>query len=168
MTDIAIAPTTPADLPLILDRAHSTFKTHQRTNPRAFPDGLFRKIEKAHTKGTAPDAATHASFVAEQAGRFVGHVLIKSLGPAGMIYDIGVIDSGQNKGVGTALLRQARAHALAQGWDVLIAIVWDGNDASHRLFQKAGFAANKRPFGKIARHFPKQRNTTYRLRLCSE
>lgn len=78
--------------------------------------------------------------IAEIAGRPAGVLrLDRRDGPGAACYEVSVfaVPGMSGQGVGSAMLSYARA---ALPWATLVAEVLPGNDASHKLFAKAGYA----------------------------
>ncbi|NNE88371.1 MAG: GNAT family N-acetyltransferase [Silicimonas sp.] len=166
MADIQIAPATPAHLPAILDQTRATFQEHRARNPKAFPDKTYRMLESRHRAALLGDAKGSITFAATaHDASLAGFVLLRSFTRAAMIYDIGTLPAARRSGVGSALLAHALTVAKDRRWEMLFASVWDGNEASHRLFQKAGFAASLPMLSPLKRFFPNQRLTAYSYKL---
>jgi len=163
MTPLRIAPTTQDDLPAILEMAGCTFREHRARNPRAFPDTTLLKLEERHRDAVdlAGDAPT--SFVARRDDAVAGHILLRPINVGGMVYDIGVLPDHRQQGVGLALLEHATGIAKQRHWRALVATVWDGNDASHRLFQKANFTDQSLVPQALRRFAPRPAKTTYSI-----
>lgn len=166
MADTQIAPTTQAQLGAVLDQARATFEDHRARHPKQFPETTLFKLEERHKDAVDLQGEHHLSFTAQRASASVGFVLLRKIGvKAGMIYDIGVYPDARRQGFGLALLHHAVATADAYGWDRLFASVWDGNTASHQMFQSAGFSPQKPLFGKLSAFFAKDRVTLYAYNL---
>ena len=161
MADFQIAPTTQACLPQVLEQARATFDEHRARNPRAFPHATLLKLEKRHRDAVdlAGDAPVSFTALIDNVPR--GFVLLRPLRDAGMIYDIGVFPKFRQQGIAQALLEHAHTTAKERAWKMLVAAVWDGNVASHRLFQSAGYDMQPKRFGMLAGFFPKSRSAMY-------
>lgn len=167
MSEIKIAPTTSAQLGAVLDQTRATFETHRARLPRSFPDKLLLKLEDRH-RGAVDLAETDAtSYSATKDGQHVGFILLRAKWGAGMVYDIATFPNTRQQGVGRALLNHGIEVAGASAWPILVASVWDGNEASHRLFQSAGFHATKPYFKRMKWLFPVLNATTYTFELKS-
>ena len=162
-----IAPATAEHLPLVLDLASATLKAHRARNPRAFPHSKDSDLIGLHKVAIGFPAEGQWTFLAWSNVKVEGYVTIKPLkyltinpkNISGMIYDICVLPEARANGIGQLLVDHALAHARERNWKILVAVVWDGNDASHRLFKKADFESGRRSM--FGRFFPKFRSTVY-------
>lgn len=165
MSDIQIAPAIPAHLPEILDQARATYLEHRARIPFVFRERLYRKIERKHKGSVTGENQFPMSFAATADGSLAGYVLLYSVLQQGMIYDISVFPAARRKGVGRALVAQSLAVGRERKWDKIFATVWDGNEASHRLFQASDFTPEKRLLGNLSRKLPHLRHTSYTYSL---
>lgn len=165
MSEIQIVPSTLAHLPGILDQTRATFDEHRARVPKAFPDAVLLKLEERHRD--AIDLADEApiSFSALIDGIPAGFVLLRPLAKFALIYDIGVFPHARRQGIGSALLRHVLLVGADRKWDQIVASVWDGNTASHQMFQSAGFKAQIPFLGLLAKFMPKSRTTLYLTKL---
>lgn len=161
MPEIRIAPTTQAQLDANLDQARATFQEHRARFPKSFPDAILYKLEETHRDAVDLAGAEPTSFSAVVNGDHAGFVLLRKKKGLGMVYDIGTFPEARQQGVALALLDGALRVAEARKWPILFASVWDGNEASHRLFQSAGFHAQQPLLKKLSAFFPKSHTTTY-------
>ncbi|MEP6318892.1 MAG: GNAT family N-acetyltransferase [Paracoccaceae bacterium] len=166
MSDIQVAPATPAHLSSILDQTRVTLQEHRARNPRAFPPKLMTKLEKRHRAAVSVELKQPISFVASLNGADAGFILLRPVADMAMIYDIGVFPVFRRQGVGRELVSHAVSIAQTREWNLLFAAVWDGNEASHQLFRGSDFIAQRSPFGALARFFPKHRVTSYAFKVA--
>lgn len=112
--------------------------------PRHEVDEFFRgKLRKAVEEPQA-DAAI---FVAEdESGRPVGFVHVQTENDhfdghkQGLISDLAVIKSAEDRGIGLRLLETAEDWARARGYRRVTLYVFDGNSRARRMYERHGFA----------------------------
>ena len=143
---IEIGPADQSDAPLFLAATRATFEEHRARDPRSFSDKLLKKAETAHEQAFASldSDASPLFLVARRDGAAVGYVLLKERIRLCLIYDVWTDPAQRGVGIGSALLEAAQVLATEREWS-LCAVVWAGNDASHRLFRSASFLEQK-PF----------------------
>jgi len=126
----------PADLPQLLALVQDLARHHGDT-PLASIDSLTRDLF-----GPQPWAQ---GLVADEGG-LIGYALMlplmrAHLGQRGMdVHHLFVADAARGNGLGTALLRAARAHALAQGCVYLTVSTTEDNAEARDFYIHHGFA----------------------------
>ena len=98
---------------------------------RGYVGGLF--------KGDSGQYMPDASYVALEAGRIVGAVLITHWMGAPLVAELGVSKDRRGKGLGRALLEVAMSRLAARGEERLALYVTVGNDSAVALYRSLGF-----------------------------
>jgi ribosomal protein S18 acetylase RimI-like enzyme len=145
ISTVSVRPAVAADLDAIIDDVWAV-AAEGRWIGTEVP---FDRDKRRAVFRSAIDSDRAAVFVADDAGRVVGHILV-NLASYG-VADIGmaIVDGYRGQGIGTALLesaigwaRQARAHKMYLE-------VWPHNDAGIALYRKLGFTEE----GRKRRHY---------------
>ncbi len=153
MTQLVIRPAPASLLPQIQTAIRATWEEHRARQPHAFAKG---ELEAYVLPGVAqafqdqhgrPVAHSDRIFAAYLSDTFAGYVMLSRLTlpdgapvPFVNIEDIHVQPQFRGQGVGRALLDHVKDMSEMQDWDNVTATVWQGNDTSAALFDKAGFA----------------------------
>lgn len=161
---VEIGPADPTSSAEIKRHLRTTFEEHRARDPAAFPERRFAKLERSLAAAFDPQQRSYSLRSARRDGRLVGYVLVRYFHDVSMVGDIWVDPGERGRGVGGALLADVVERAANDGRGCLYASVWEGNEASHRLFQRMDFTATRSPA--IARRlFPRLRATTYVRKL---
>lgn len=130
--------------------SRQTQELHQHRLPHIFYDGgaeQQRLLDLIFDVDVPPNAL---GFMALQQDALAGYVLIildggQENGGAvnALIADICTVTDFQRQGVARALLTHCAAEKERRGWESLHAQVWQGNAASHALFNAAGYLAER-------------------------
>ncbi|HAH61508.1 MAG TPA: GNAT family N-acetyltransferase [Treponema sp.] len=83
----------------------------------------------------------HTCFVAEQDGTIAGAIMSGHDGRRGMIHHTVVAESGQRKGIGTALVNAALAALRSEGISKVMLVVFARNEKGNAFWEKQGFSA---------------------------
>lgn len=144
----------PSDAPTICALSDETHRVHRARLPHKFtPDNGYQHwlIARALAQTASPNSGLNALLrVAHDESKTLGYVLLvwdTSLQNQGtvqaVIADIAVMPEAHQQGVALALLKDADAQRARNHWHSLSADVWVDNTASHGLFKKAGFIAER-------------------------
>lgn len=85
-------------------------------------------------------------FVAESGGRVIGFVDLQ-MGRSAFVRGLAVAKRWRGKGVGTALLERAIAHARKEGKRFIYIKVRTSNEKAIRVYQKKGFVIIREKLG---------------------
>ena len=122
-------------------------------NPGAISRRVQRKMERLLEKAVTSNRSP-LLFSATQKSDLVGYVFLADFTLGGMIYDIATLPAARRQGVGLRLVKSALGTARKRRWGIVIANVWEGNDASSELFKKAGFQAEASKPSRMSWLFP--------------
>ena len=148
MTDVAIRPAAPADLPAVGRLGAMLVRLHHDFDPERFIAAAPRTEERyASFLGSQLEEADIVVLVAERNGEVLGYTYagvegydyMALRGPAGVFYDI-VVDPAQRKqGIGRMLLDATLAALKKKGAPRVVLSTAEKNDSAKRLFERAGF-----------------------------
>lgn len=151
-----VAPTTPADLhvgrPLNPDRdrdalaalcaeAYRSSSVLRAFAPQGTPAAWDAYVDGLLTRPGCGQLAPDASRVLEDDAGMIGASLMSTIGP-GMAHlsQVVVAPRAEGRGLGTQLVRAARAHAATRlGCAAISLIVSEANERAHRLYRREGF-----------------------------
>lgn len=147
--DIRIRRIEPGDA-RALERFYAELSAESRTS--RFHAALRGIGHDQAEKFAAADHRSRDGFVAESAGRIVGHLVLEPMSDGAEELAVAVDDRVQHRGVGTLLLAAAIASARLRGVKRLVAWVRPENGAMRRLL-----VSSRRPLhlsweGPIARY----------------
>ena len=147
MADASVRPARPADVAEIARIQLSTWRTaYAAVLPAevlaAATDELAR--QQWSVAVTEAPSAVHRVFVAMEGSALVGFAAAEpdpaAGGTAGVVSALLVEPRWGRRGHGSRLVSAVVEHAGADGWTVLTTWVLDGDVASTRFFESAGFA----------------------------
>ena len=148
MTDAAIRPAAPADLPAVGRLGALLVRLHHDFDPERFIAAAPRTEERyASFLGSQLDEADIVVLVAERNGEVLGYTYagvegydyMSLRGPAGVLYDIVVDPAHRGHGVGRMLLDATLAALERKGAPRVVLSTAEQNEAAQRLFARAGF-----------------------------
>jgi RimJ/RimL family protein N-acetyltransferase len=145
ITTVSVRPAVAADVDAIIDDVWAV-AAEGRWIGTEVP---FDRDKRRAVFSSAVDSDHAAVFVADDAGRVVGHILV-NLASYG-VADIGmaIVDGYRGQGIGTALLESAIGWAQEAGAHKMYLEVWPHNHAGIALYRKLGFAEE----GRKRRHY---------------
>ena len=148
MSDVAIRPAAPTDLPVLGRLGALLVRTHNQLDPARFiPASPRTETSYASFLATQLTDSAVILLVAEQNGGVIGYSYagiegydyMALRGPAGVLHDI-VVDPGERRqGIGRMLLDATVTELEARGAPQIVLWTAAGNEAAQRLFAGAGF-----------------------------
>lgn len=157
ISELTFSDVRPEHEAAIRQMCDATHAAHRARLPHIFD------AENAHVSGLIDHALRCDETTAEELcavircachqGAVIGYVLIAWVAPKppehsanAMIADIAVASDMRGQGIGSALLAHARETMTRYNLASLSADVWQGNPASHAIFERAAFRPERTTF----------------------